>query len=659
MKNFNEKYEGFSILEIVVAMGIFVIMVGSVAVFSMDAVAFVKNQEITIDANSQMNQLMDGVIDYKAIDWSGLSSQTGGTNKYFSISGDVLAIATGTNVSNGVTTYFTVEDVYRDEDNNIVETGGLLDPHTKKVIVYASWDDYWGTEQNRSILTYVNDWEIQRWRNDEESEWVLGTHDRTMGTNEEGGEVTLELVVDFAPNWCNPILSTTYYNIPGSGVPTSVRAQGEYAFFTTGANASGVAFTKMLVTPVAYDEPQVSFLGSWDTGKINYSYAIPSTRYALLATDDNAREVRIINHDITPYKDVGTVNAPGVQDSHVTTAIGTVGYVAYARNLTSFDLTAFTGARTVYDTITIGGSSGIIKDLDPFGDYMFVGIEMDTYELYVVDITDPYDLVVVNQFSVNSMNTRDVVVTESGERAFVLTSLSATEDELFLLDISDPDGTISVVNSIDVSTMQTTSLAVVEEDKVFVVAGDHYTGQMNYRVWTWEDEEEFIDCGGMEVDENFNDIDATTLIDPVFEVENYYTYAIVENSDAEFQIVRGDEGEFGGQGYGYYAYGTYYSPVYDTDSANVDYYYFRWLETLVEGTDITMQVRAATTSGGVESASWIGPDGTDTTWFTDPTYAEIPSSLDGKQYMQFKAYMTTSSPDYTPVLERIDIFFEE
>ncbi len=661
MRSFNKdsKYKGFSLLEILMAISIFTIMAGSVAIFSMDAIAFVKNQEISVEANSQMNQIMNAIVDYKAVNWSDFASQTGGNPKYFSTSGSVLAISDGSAVSNNITTYFTVESVYRDEVFNIVETGGLLDPYSRKVTVFASWNDIRSVLQEREIVTYVNNWEVQRWRNDVEDEWVLGTHDQTMGTNEEGGEVTLELIVDYLPNWCNPVLSSTYHNIPGSGIPTSVIAREEYAFFSTGLNASGEAFTKIQVNPVTYGEPTITFLGVWDLGKISHSFPVPGTNYALLATDDNALEARIIQHGTTPYSQVGSFDSPGSVDAQVSTMGNNVGYLAVGRTLYSYNLSSFTGSRPQMDYISLGTSSSLISDLDYMGGYVFVGMQTNTYEMYVIDVSDPYNLTIENQFSVNSMNTRDIFVMEDMTRVFILTSLSSSEPEMFIVDISDIDGTYSVVNSLNIDTMQTTSLAVVEEDRVIVIAGNSITGQNNYRVFTWEDELDIQDCGGMHLDVNVNDIDATRLYDDLTGEYNYYTYAIVNDADAEFQIVRGDEGEIGGYGYGYYIEGTYYSDSYNSESANVDYHYFRWNETLVEGTNIQIQIRAATTVLGLESATWIGPDGTNSTWYTEPTYAEIPDSLDGKQYMQFKVYMTTENQDVTPILEKIDIFYEE
>lgn len=661
MKSFEKKlkYKGFSLLEILMAISIFVLMAGSVAVFSIDAVAFVKNQEISVEANSQMNQIMNAVIDYKAVNWSEFASHTGGNSKYFSTTGGVLDISDGVDVNNDITTYFTVESVYRDDDYNIVESGGLLDPYTRKVTVYSSWTDIRSILQEREVVTYVNNWEVQRWRNDVESDWILGVHDQTMGTNEDGGEVTLELIVDLLPNWCNPVLSSTYHDIPGSGIPTSVNAQEIYAFFSTGENASGEAFTKIQVNPVTYGEPTISFLGVWDVGKINYAYPIPNTNYALLGTDDNAKEVRIIQHGSTPYNEVGSFNGPGSLDVSVTTKGGNFGYASPGRMVYCFDLSSYTGSRPQVDYLSFGTSSSSITDLDYKSGYLFVGMSTDTNEMYVVDVSNPYDMTIINQISVNSMNTRDIFVTNDLTRAFILTSLSATEPELFILDISDIDGTYTVVNSLDISSMQTTSMAVVEEDHVLVVAGNSISDQDNYRVFVWEDEINIIDCGGMQLDVNINDIDATRLYDDVTGEYNYYTYAIVDDSDAEFQIVRGDEGDIGGYGYGYFREGTYYSVAYDAESPDANYHYFRWYETLVEETDLQIQIRAATTIAGLESATWIGPDGTNSTWFTEPTYAEIPDSMDGKQYMQFKVYMTTTNQDVTPVLEKIDIFYEE
>lgn len=48
----------------------------------------------------------------------------------------------------------TLSDVYRNNDGDIVETGGTLDPGTKEVEVSVSWVGASGTS-TRSIVTYI------------------------------------------------------------------------------------------------------------------------------------------------------------------------------------------------------------------------------------------------------------------------------------------------------------------------------------------------------------------------------------------------------------------------------------------------------------------------------------------------------------------------
>jgi len=53
-------------------------------------------------------------------------------------------------------------------------------------------------------------------------------------------------------------------------------------------------------------------------------------------------------------------------------------------------------------------------------------------------------------------------------------------------------------------------------------------------------------------------------------------------------------------------------------------------------------MKTASTSGGLNSATWVGPDGTNSSYFdTSPTIIGVDPSASGTQYIQFKIYITT------------------
>lgn len=103
----------------------------NIAKESMEAVRNIRD-------NNGWNQIITGVY--------GLANSAGG----WSFSGNQ-------NTINNFTRQVVVSDVRRDASSNIVESGGSLDPDTKKITVTVSW-----SEKNRphklELITYLTNW---------------------------------------------------------------------------------------------------------------------------------------------------------------------------------------------------------------------------------------------------------------------------------------------------------------------------------------------------------------------------------------------------------------------------------------------------------------------------------------------------------------------
>jgi len=72
------------------------------------------------------------------------------------------------------------------------------------------------------------------------------------------------------------------------------------------------------------------------------------------------------------------------------------------------------------------------------------------------------------------------------------------------------------------------------------------------------------------------------------------------------------------------------------------------------GTEVKVQL--ANSTDGLSWGLFVGPDGSGGSYYTDPTgAAESIKGHDGKQYLKYKAYLSTSNPAVTPTLEDITI----
>lgn len=96
-----------------------------------------------------------------------------------------------------------------------------------------------------------------------------------------------------------------------------------------------------------------------------------------------------------------------------------------------------------------------------------------------------------------------------------------------------------------------------------------------------------------------------------------------------------------------YAFGYYNSPgelissAYDTKDPQNSLVSVRWTEELAEGTDVKIQVR--TSADGNTWTEWMGPDGTASSYFTNPDGSEtIPSDLADEtddEWIQYKVIL--------------------
>lgn len=101
----------------------------------------------------------------------------------------------------------------------------------------------------------------------------------------------------------------------------------------------------------------------------------------------------------------------------------------------------------------------------------------------------------------------------------------------------------------------------------------------------------------------------------------------------------------------YYS-GNFTSSAIDTGASN-DFTTLDFTITEPAGTDVKFQLRTATTQGGLSSATWYGPTGTSDYYTT--TGQTINSTIDNKQWIQYKTFFTTSDVSQTGTFSDITI----
>jgi prepilin-type N-terminal cleavage/methylation domain-containing protein len=102
----------------------------------------------------------------------------------------------------------------------------------------------------------------------------------------------------------------------------------------------------------------------------------------------------------------------------------------------------------------------------------------------------------------------------------------------------------------------------------------------------------------------------------------------------------------------YASSGTLTSSTFDTGTSDTNYTTLNW-QPNSQPQNTTLKVQLAANN---DNATWnfLGPDGTSNTYYTVPG-STISSQLDGKRYVRYKAFLSTTNTAVTPTLSSISV----
>jgi len=140
------KRNGGSLVEFIVALGIFIIVGTGIILLVLGALQGNTNNTKRIEALFIVEEGVDAVKSVRDHNWGDLVNGEHGltvTNGYWEFSGTSEAVGSYTRI-------ITISDVERDLAGDIIDVGGVVDPRTKKATVLVTWLD--------SLLTFVAKW---------------------------------------------------------------------------------------------------------------------------------------------------------------------------------------------------------------------------------------------------------------------------------------------------------------------------------------------------------------------------------------------------------------------------------------------------------------------------------------------------------------------
>ena len=640
MKNFKKKLSGYSLAELVLAIGIFAIISSMLIFLVVDATRTLENTRTRSKATQLTQEIYTSIILVKSQAWYNIARYTNEGLKHMEyISGEYL-ISDGETVQNGLTYSFTIEEVSRDANGAIVQTGGTNDPHTRLISINISWSDRIGKVHSINPKMYVNDWNTHSIVWTTQAEFDTGTYTETMSELIEDGEVRL-FSMKYS-DWCNPTLSLSAHDLTRSGVASALFTINDYVYMGTGGNQSGPAFSKVSVIG---DPPVVFELGLYDGHKVYDVFGLNG--YAIIGTDTNAKELVVL--DISSPDNIYTeftfldLPNPRTKQKYVY-VYENLGYVTHDGNITIFTVDNLQAniSPTVVQTLNIGDVNSVISDIYVDSQYIYVTTQGGISDFYILQNSAPYS--VLGQIDLGSLNASSLFISEDLSRAYI-GALNNTGNEFFILDISNKSGTYTIINSQDLGGLSVAAL--VSADKRVMIGG--VSSGEEYVVYNISDEIHPFKCGGLNIDAGIN------MITLVTKEPNLYTYVLTRDSYKELQIIKGGPGGGGPDGEGYVEAGEYLSEIHDSASESSEYYILSLEADIPTGTSLKIQFRVSS-DPTMTGSSWVGPDGTSNTYYDTAGVYTLP--LLAGRYLQYKVIFSSDTIN-TPLLKELIINYEK
>lgn len=537
----------------------------------------------------------------------------------------------------------TISDAYRDNNGQIVSTGGNLDPSTKKAQAQVSWQTI--LPHQIQATTYITRYKDNlSWTQTTKADFDLGTNNSTIAQYTDGSATDGEVVLAAGGqgDWCRPDPQVIpSLDVPGNGVGDAVTAIEDRAFAGTGQNASGTPFADISISNT--NPPVASIRGTFARNGIKTNAVFGESNYAYIATDTNSEEIVIIDISTPPnYTQAGFFDAPGNGNGNSVFVTSNYGYMisSVGDKLYNFNKPG-NNLPIDIDGVALDGPGNKVVVV---GNYAYVAAGLSHNQLDIIDVGNPTDLKIIGRATVSGSGARDVFVNATSTRAYLATAYSATSNDFFIIDINPASPTyLQTLGSYNTNGMDPKGLTVVTNNKAIIVG----IGAEEYQVISITNDSPSR-CGG--VTPGYNIYGVSSVLESDGDVYSY----IITTDINEFHIIQG------GPGGKFSTSGTFTSSTIPAPDLSQSTAFNRFEVNFNQplGTNITFQVAVADVGldGTCATAtySFVGPDATGASYFSGNGI--VPIGTIGSSYrnpgrcFRYRAYLTTSETTQTPTL---------
>ncbi len=530
--------KGQTLIELIIVMGIAAIILPALLTGFVASRNGKPQQQQRVQAISVLKETEAAVRNIQNSNWSAIASLTMEASYHTEIENSQWSLKSGTfNNSSGIKQEVIISDVMRDSSGAIVSTGGTVDPSTKKAEVIISWLLPYASSINSTMyLTRTkNTTFTQTTKNDFNAGVAVNTIVASTSGSLTDGHIELATtgtsgqgeVGGNSADWCEPNLNIEARDLPKSGVANAISAIEGRVFAGTGDNSSGVSFANVNITNT--DPPNSSTAGTFNGFKTNDVFG--ETNYAYLGTDNNSKEIEIVNLIGGTYTEAGYFNAPGNGNGNSVYVVGNIGYMTSGNMLYTYDLSSKSGSRPQLGSLTLDGTGNKIFVR---GNYVYVAIGATSNQMEIVHVTNNgATLTKTASLSVLGQDAKYIFVDESGDRAYITTSTSNSQRELFVINTSSKSSP-TLIGSYEANGMNPKGITVVPEHYRAILVG---TGGEEYQVIDISNEAIPTRCGGLNINTGVNGVSS------VFEADgDAYSYIITGDAAAELKIIEGGPG---------------------------------------------------------------------------------------------------------------------
>lgn len=634
--NIKKNQQGQSLIELLVAMAVFVLVVSSIMFLTLDAHLATRQGAERTQATFLAQEGVEAVTSIKNQGWKYLSTGDHGLDE----SGNLWQFSGTDNLIDKYTRQATVEEVYRDVNGDIVDSGGSLDLDTKKIISKVNWDFSPNRPSEVAVTSYLTNWRSAKWFQTLQAEFDLGTKNNVVSTNNVDGELELLQGAGYLGNQFLVEGTSAVGNMNRADRRTAMRftAQDSKSVNTvrvyieteqgssptyryglqsdSGGEPSGVWLGS---TSQGYGDWQATTTG-WQTVSLNENVdVVLGSIYHLVVewqsgTVDNSNYISLRQSDpqnlLYPYDNTADINSNVlwhqnrwvVQDTQPIYLLGFTDATFEGNSYDNYAEGAVYGSQLVGEQFTVSG-----------GDK-----EVSQIEFYVKRNTNPrptddlyvtlYDITTATQIDQGTLVTSSGIGVKYAWYSYGFPStVTLIDGHQYRIYLSSPGSSSGrYYQALRISNFDQADYNSVNYQEVNAV----FTASANGGT-SWNNSNE-ADIGG-------------------------YRFSLVT---------------------GYALSGDFISSDFDTQSDDAVQNYLLWTDTVPVGTTLQIQLRTADNQANLSSALWVGPDGTVATYYdvSGLIIANDPAAS-GTRWVQYKIYFTSDGTT-TPVLLDITIDYE-